>query len=254
MAGDWIKMRNDLADDPAVIAIAAAVGLDEYAVVGRLHTLWAWADEQSRDGHAVGVTATWLDRKVQCDGFASALATACWLEVSTNGLSIPNFENHNGATAKTRALATRRQQRHRAVAAVDPGVTITSANGHAIGVTKARPEKRREEKKKESSTKTLWSRPEWVPAKEWNDFEAMRKATPRVPFTDAARNGVIHELEKLRSQGLSPADLLRAAVTNGWRTVYAPKHANGSGVNRQLAIEAENRRVGQEWLAQQGDL
>ena len=29
MAGDWIKMRTDLADDPAVIGIAAAAGLGE---------------------------------------------------------------------------------------------------------------------------------------------------------------------------------------------------------------------------------
>lgn len=114
MAGDWIKMRNDLPDDPAVIAIAARLGLDEFAVIGRLHTLWAWADEQSRDGHAVGVTSAWLDRKVQRDGFADALVSVGWLEVTNDGLTIPNFENHNGETAKVRALGTRRKQRQRA--------------------------------------------------------------------------------------------------------------------------------------------
>ena len=35
VAGDWIPMRTDLAEDPAVIAIAAATDLDEFAVVGR---------------------------------------------------------------------------------------------------------------------------------------------------------------------------------------------------------------------------
>lgn len=34
MAGDWIKMRVDLRDDPDVIGIAAATGLDEDTVVG----------------------------------------------------------------------------------------------------------------------------------------------------------------------------------------------------------------------------
>jgi hypothetical protein len=61
MAGDWIKMRVDLPNDPAVIAISVATGLDEYAVVGRLHKLWSWADSQSRDGHAASVTEKWVD-------------------------------------------------------------------------------------------------------------------------------------------------------------------------------------------------
>lgn len=157
MAGDWIKMRNDLTDDPAVIEIASKLGLDEFAVVGRLHAFWAWLDEQSRDGHAPGVTSAWLDRKVQRDGFASALVSVGWLEIGDGGLRIPNFENHNGSTAKTRALGTRRKQRERASEeseSVAPIVLPPSfnghANGHAVTVTKARPEKRREEKRKEN--------------------------------------------------------------------------------------------------------
>jgi len=114
MAGDWIKMRNDLVDDPSVIGIAAKTGLDEFAVIGRLQCLWAWADEQSRDGHAVGVTCAWLNRKVQCDGFAEAMRDVQWLIVTADGIQIPNFERHNGKTAKTRALSANRQQTRRA--------------------------------------------------------------------------------------------------------------------------------------------
>lgn len=55
MAGDWIKMRISLAEDPAVIAMAAVLGESEFTIVGRLHHLWGWADVQSRDGHARGV-------------------------------------------------------------------------------------------------------------------------------------------------------------------------------------------------------
>ena len=36
MAGDWIKMRNDLGDDPAVVLIAAAIDSTEDAVVGKV--------------------------------------------------------------------------------------------------------------------------------------------------------------------------------------------------------------------------
>ena len=152
MAGDWIKMRNDLADDPAVIAIAAKVGLDEFAVVGRLHALWSWADEQSRDGHATGVTSTWVDRKVQCPGFADAAVAVRWLEVTPTGLAIPNFDVHNGEPAKVRALGTRRKQRQRASeppAVVTPNVTEVSreVSRNERDKNATREEKRREEDK-----------------------------------------------------------------------------------------------------------
>lgn len=139
MAGDWIKMRNDLADDPAVIAIAARLGEIEFSVVGRLHALWSWFDEQSRDGHAPGVTPAWLDRKFQRDGFADALVAVRWLTVGPDGLTLANFDHHNGATAKARALTTNRKQKQRS--AVAPSVTHESRSERDEIVT--REEKRR---------------------------------------------------------------------------------------------------------------
>lgn len=144
MAGDWIKMRNDLSEDPAVIEIAAKLGLDEFAVVGRLQCLWAWADGQSRDGHARGVTSAWIDRKVQRDGFAQAMCDVRWLAVDAVGVTFPNFDHHNGETAKTRALAGNRKKKQRAgAAAVTPEGVDESRNERDKGVT--REEKRREE-------------------------------------------------------------------------------------------------------------
>ncbi|WJN60914.1 DnaT-like ssDNA-binding domain-containing protein [Pseudomonas sp. SO81] len=124
MAGDWIKMRVSLADDPAVILIADRLGLDEFSVVGRLQHLWSWADSQSRDGHAAGVTQKWIDRYLRCDGFAGVMAEAGWLVISEQGITFPNFERHNGATAKARGLAANRQQKKRG--AVTPSVTPES--------------------------------------------------------------------------------------------------------------------------------
>lgn len=108
MAGDWIKMRIDLADDPAVIAIAAALDLDEDTIVGKLHRLWSWADRQTQDGTAGGVTRRWVDRLMNCDGFADAMAAAGWLSIGERGLTFPHFERHNGASAKRRAAHARR--------------------------------------------------------------------------------------------------------------------------------------------------
>ena len=139
MAGDWIKMRDSLRDDPAVISIAHALGIDEDTVVGKLHRFWSWADQHTTDGNATGVTAAWLDRYVCATGFANALANAGWLLVGDSGLSIPRFDRHNGESAKERGLAAKRAAKYRAK---------SNANSNGSGVTSALPreEKRREEK------------------------------------------------------------------------------------------------------------
>lgn len=113
MAGDWIKMRTDLAEDPAVIAIACALGMDEDTVVGKLHRLWSWADAQTKTGSADSVTFEWIDRKVRAEGFAKAMESARWLERTDAGICIPKFTVHNGKSAKKRALSARRAAKSR---------------------------------------------------------------------------------------------------------------------------------------------
>lgn len=133
MAGEWIKMRIDLAADPAVIRIRRATGIDADAVVGKLHRLWSWADAHTADGFAAGLDAEWVDEFAGCQGFAAAMAAAGWLEVDTNGVRFANFERHNGQPAKVRALRKTRMERFRG----------------AARATDAPPEKRREEKKED---------------------------------------------------------------------------------------------------------
>lgn len=147
MAGDWIKMRADLAEDPAVIAIGAKLGMDEFSVVGRLQCLWSWADGQSRDGHASGVTQQWVDRKVQRDGFAQAMCDVGWLTVDNSGITIPNFDHHNGDTAKTRALGTKRKQKERAAPSSHAPVSdsVREVSRSVRDKSETREEKRRED-------------------------------------------------------------------------------------------------------------
>jgi hypothetical protein len=109
----WIKMRTDLRDDPAVIGIADILGIEEDTVVGKLHRLWSWADSQTFDGKADNVKAAWIDRYLGREGFADALVTVGWLEISDAGIAIPNFERHNGETAKKRALTAKRVAKHK---------------------------------------------------------------------------------------------------------------------------------------------
>jgi len=135
MAGDWIKMRHDLVDDPAVIALTEQTDcVDESHVIGTLHKLWCWADRQTTNGHAPSVTLAWLDRYLGVPGFAEVLQKVGWLRKKGTGFVIPHFDTHISQSAKKRALAGRRMAKNR------------SRKRDASSVTKARPEKSRVEK------------------------------------------------------------------------------------------------------------
>jgi hypothetical protein len=113
MAGEWIKMRIDLASDPAVVRIRRATGLDADSVVGKLHRLWGWADVHTADGSAVGLDVDWVDELVGVPGFGAAMIAAGWLEADGTGIRFANFDRHNGQPAKVRALGKNRMKRIR---------------------------------------------------------------------------------------------------------------------------------------------
>jgi len=129
MAGDWIKVESVTPDKPEVHQIASMLGLDPDAVVGKLIRLWIWADQQTITGNADRVTLSLLDRIANARGFGEAMQFAGWLTIIDTGLVFPNFDRHNGKTAKIRALTKKRVDSFR----------------NAPSVTVALPEKRREE-------------------------------------------------------------------------------------------------------------
>lgn len=66
--------------------------------------------------------------------------------------------------------------------------------------------------------------PDWVPQDDWVDFVAMRKAKgKRAPFTAAAEQGIVRQLERLRTDGHDPGEVLRQSTMNGWSGVFAPR-------------------------------
>lgn len=142
MAGEWLKMECATPDKPEVFAITAAMGWDDPDLaVGKLFRVWRWFDQQTTDGNARGVTAALLDRIAGATGFAQAMIDVGWLVVTTTGVELPNFDKHNGATAKGRAQGAKRVANHR---------SNVNSNGECNGksVTHALPreEKRREDK------------------------------------------------------------------------------------------------------------
>ena len=140
MAGDWIKVEHTTPDKPEVVKLADMLGIDQDAVVGKLLRLWIWADQQSVSGNAITVTNSFLDRLVFCPGFAVGLVKVGWLNGRNGLLSIPNFDRHNGQTAKNRANTNRRVANHRKGRNDE---TVTDVTPEPL--QKPLPEKRREE-------------------------------------------------------------------------------------------------------------
>ena len=127
----WIKMRCGLATNPKTILIADKTGLDRFSVVGRLHTLWAWADSVTENGNDITVTSSFIDELVSCLGFASALREAHWLKGQEGCLTLPKFEEHNGQSSKRRSVTADRVKAFRQ--------NKTSKKSNAPGVTDVTP-------------------------------------------------------------------------------------------------------------------
>lgn len=122
MAGDWIKMRSNLWDDPRVARLCDLTDQAEAAIVGGLYWLWAMADQHTEDGLLPGMSLRQLDRKTGVPGLGSALCEIGWLEESDAGLRIIRFEDHNGSSAKRRSMDASRKASSRASSAEPPAV------------------------------------------------------------------------------------------------------------------------------------
>jgi hypothetical protein len=181
MAGDWIKMRGNLWDDPRVAAICDATEQSEAAVVGALYWLWATADQHTEDGCMPGLTLRQIDRKTGVQGFAAALVQIGWLADDPQGVVIRNFEEHNGASAKKRCQTAKRVASHRSDNA---DVTPQALQAEPVDVTDAlaREEKRRELHKEAKASSSLGAtkRPS-VPCPYEAIVEAYHSALPMLP-------------------------------------------------------------------------
>lgn len=140
MAGEWIKVEVTTPDKPELMKLARVLKIERDAVFGKLVRLWGWFDKNSVDGVVDGVVSTDIDDLVDLPGFTSAVAGIGWLELDEQAerVTLPNFDRHNGETAKKRALKTRRQQNWRQNRDGD-------VDGEASTGASTREEKRREE-------------------------------------------------------------------------------------------------------------
>lgn len=232
MAGEWIKMRTDLAEDPAVIGIADELDMDEDAVVGKLHRLWSWADRQLSDGNARSVTEKWVDRYVNAPGFARAMAKQGWLVIDSAGVTFPNFERHMSQTAKKRALT-----RERVRASRSASVTPTGADCNAPGVTSS-PSHSYSSSPKKKKKGTRFTPP---------SLEEVQAYCESAGFPIDVKHFIDHYTETgWRKKGGSEIRDWKAAVRNWHRNdekYKASQSRAGPAIGRRTAVNANAARL-----------
>lgn len=67
--------------------------------------------------------------------------------------------------------------------------------------------------------KAAFTLPDWVPAVKWSTWMGLRKANTRKPESQAA---AVRQLDKLRSQGHAPDDVLDYCIAGGYQGLFAP--------------------------------
>lgn len=223
MAGDWMKVELDLPDKPEVHYMAGALSLDPDAVVGKLLRIWGWFDKHTENGDAHGVTFSLLDRITNVPGFAEVMMLAGWLTQKGHVLSVPNFDRHNGKTAKNRALTAKRMGK------------LRDADSDDGSVTKSSPEKRREEKNKNKDQKqgaAPLALPDWLDSEVWGAFLKHRGSK----FTTNAQQIAIKRLSEYRAAGHDPSRIIETSIANGWKGLFEPKgNGHGSTLDEQRA-------------------
>jgi len=158
MANTWIKLQTSTPDKAEVLKIARIMGVSKYDAMGRLAKFWIWLDGVCVDGVVDGVVDADIDMLVDHNEFSNALHQVGWIicDNEKERITIPNFEVHNGDSAKKRAQKSKRQAgwRQKNDAPVDVVVDVV-VDAPVVKPPSTREEKRREENIKEQF-ESMW--------------------------------------------------------------------------------------------------
>lgn len=263
----WLKVREDLHEDPAVLRIASQLDTRPEHVVGYCVRFWAWVSRNCHGGSVTGVTLLSVERVLNLPGFCDMLRDVGWLEYDDSGaqpvITIPKYDRHLSDGAKERALATERKSKERkrkesgegekmpdsAIAHSHDSVTDMSRCERDKSVTRGeerRGDKRIEEKEREQArtrenqserpTPFGWSPVEYAEAVElWREFR----------FTQEGKYPPDMQIEQITLQKASAGwtsekflRSVRASIAWGAKTVrdadedYEKQRANGNAKSK----------------------
>lgn len=231
MANEWIKIRQNLPDDPDVKAIGRRIGADPESLGFSFIRVWSLGDLHAiprhvpgrvppgvpdhvpeSEGFLPGYTPADIDQEARRPGFAQAMAAVGWLRIYEDGVAFPNWDIHHSTSAKTRASETKRKRRQRNQADQDGtsnGTRIGTSNG-----TKSPPEgegdKEREKRSRKTSLATQRPRNEM--------FDVIVETSGADPKANGGRIGKL--AAEITAAGITPEEF-RAQLPEVVRT-YAP--------------------------------
>jgi hypothetical protein len=104
-------MRTDLFTHPKVVRISSALKADTLRTVGGLMQVWSLFDAHSTDGKLDGYTPDMVNDLLRWPGFCEQMMRVGWMfHEGGEVLALPDFEAHNGASAKRRAQDSDRKK------------------------------------------------------------------------------------------------------------------------------------------------
>lgn len=242
MAGPWLKMECATPDKPEVLAITAALGWDDPDLtVGKLFRLWRWFDQHTIDGNAARVTPALLDRIVGVTGFVQAVANERWLTVTVDGITLLNFDRHNGETAKQRAMTAKRVAEFKSNAKGND-------EGNGVSVTSALPRGRGRGRDKEPSNDVSLA-PQQRATKKCPDSFVITPELFDWAGTEAPGVNVRRETEKFRDHTFKTAYSDWAGAWRNWIRRAAEGAAKSSGGSAESFRERDQRLAAEQMRA-----
>lgn len=111
---DWIKIRKILPRDARVRGMSKKLRTNVREVMGALVQFWSLADDHcDENGVLVGWAKSDVEDDMRYEGFCDAMPE-CWLSVTPEGwVKLPDYLEHNGSTAKARAVDSKRKRKER---------------------------------------------------------------------------------------------------------------------------------------------
>lgn len=233
---EWLKIREDLPEDPVVIYVAERCRVRPDEVVGMLVRFWRWARHQTADGRLPGVSVAFVDRMIGRKGFARGLADAPdgpWLVIESSGLRLPRWDEHNSKAAKERALARDRKNLSRSQRDIGHGDVPEKSRSEPPTLDETRQDKTREGPSQGSGPTTPPPKPRRKPSGpvqellDW--FRSEYERTQGSPYVITTKDAV----QAARALKAFEPDDIRSRLIRG---LTAADDAWLNGTDRALAL------------------
>ena len=110
----WMKVEFSTPNKPEIRAAARFCGTTRANAFLAFFEVWSYFDQNTATGFIPNLIANDLDEICHVKGFGKAMIQVGWILEDARGISVTNWERHNGKSAKARVLMEKRVQKHRA--------------------------------------------------------------------------------------------------------------------------------------------